>query len=68
MMEVEGETIEALFHTGSPVTIIRLETPLQLLAKNNVLVKHLQIGEQLLNLIWSLLQWSYGITVEISLE
>ena len=30
---MEGETIEALLDTGSPVTIIRLETLLQLLAK-----------------------------------
>lgn len=33
LIEVEGETIEALLDTGSPVTIIRLETLLQLLAK-----------------------------------
>ena len=33
MIEVEGEVIEALLDTGSPVTIIRLETLLQILAK-----------------------------------
>ena len=33
LIEVEGETTEALLDTGSPVTIIRLETLLQLLAK-----------------------------------
>ena len=68
LIEVEEETIETLLDTASPVTIIQLETLLQLLAKNDVLVKHLQSGKRLLNLIWSLPQWSYGITVEISLE
>ena len=68
MIEVEGEVIEALLDTGSPVTIIQLETFLQILAKNDVLVKHLQSGEQLLNLVWSLLQWFYRIIVEISSE
>ena len=33
MKEVEGEVIEALLDTGSPVTIIQLETLLQILAK-----------------------------------
>ena len=33
MIEVEGEVIETLLDTGSPVTIIRLETVLQILAK-----------------------------------
>ena len=33
MIEVEGEVIEALLDTGSPATIIRLETLLQILAK-----------------------------------
>ena len=56
MIEVEGEVIRALLDTGSPVTIIRLETLLQILAKNYVLVKQLQSGEQLLNLIWSFLR------------
>ena len=32
MIEVEGEVIEALLDTRSPVTIIRLETLLQILA------------------------------------
>ena len=68
MIEAEGEVIEALLDTGSPVTIIRLETLLQILAKNDVSVKHLQSGERLLNLVWSLLQWFYRIIVEISSE
>ena len=68
MIEVEGEVIEALLDTGSPVTIIRLETLLQILAKNDVQVKRLQSGERLLNLIWSLLRWFYRIIVEISSE
>ena len=33
LIEVEGETTEALLDTGFPVTIIRLEILLQLLAK-----------------------------------
>ena len=68
MIEVEGEVIEALLDTGSPVTIIQLETLLQILAKNDVPVKRLQSGEQPLNHIWSLLQWFYRIIVEISSE
>ena len=32
MIEVEGEAIEAILDTGSPVTIIQLETLLQMLA------------------------------------
>ena len=56
LIEVEGETIEALLDTGSPVTIIRLETLLQLLAKIQCSSETLAEWGQLLNLIWSLLQ------------
>ena len=63
MIEVEGEVIEALLDTGSPVTIIRLETLLQILAKkqcsSETPAEWRATAES---------QWFYRIIVEISSE
>ena len=43
MVTVEGELVEALLDTGSPVTIIQLEALLDILLKQ---VRHHHSGEQ----------------------
>ena len=46
LIKVEGEIIEAVLDTGSTVTIIQLETLLQLLAKNNIALQSQKITRE----------------------